>query len=177
MSRLLGKLWITAFAWLPLFASAKPPTTGNPAPAFSLKDQNGAQRQLADFRGKWLVLYFYPKNDTPGCTTEACSFRDGEAMISGLGAQVVGVSIDDSASHLEFSKKYSLPFPLLADTEGEVAARYGALTDFKVVKFAKRHTFLIDPQGVLRKSYTAVDPDTHAAEVLRDLKAMIALKQ
>lgn len=147
--------------------------TGSQAPGFALKDQQGALRQLADFRGKWLVLYFYPKDDTPACTTEACNFRDGQALISALGAQVVGVSVDDSVSHKDFAEKNQLPFPLLADTDGKVASQYGALSDWKIFKFAKRETFLIDPQGVVRKVYAKVDADTHAAEVLRDLKGLI----
>lgn len=145
---------------------------GSPAPAFSLPDQAGVVRQLADYRGRWLVLFFYPKNDTPGCTTEACNFRDGHVQFRTLGAEVVGVSVDDTASHLAFARKHSLPFTLLADSDGQVAARYGALTDLKVVRFAKRHTFLIDPEGVVRQRWTEVDPDTHAAEVASALKAL-----
>lgn len=125
---------------------------------------------LADYRGKWLVLYFYPKNDTPGCTTEACNFRDGYGQIKMLGAQVLGISVDDTASHLAFAKKYKLPFTLLADADGAVADRYGALTNLALIKFAKRQTFLIDPQGVIRQKWLKVDPDTHAAEVIAALK-------
>ncbi|GAA5157834.1 peroxiredoxin [Viridibacterium curvum] len=147
-------------------------TVGQPAPVFALKDQSGVMRSLEQFRGKWLVLYFYPKNDTPGCTTEACNFRDGQAFITGLGAQVVGVSIDESASHKAFAEKYKLPFPLLADAEGTVADRYGALSNWGVVRFAKRQTFIIDPRGVLRKIYRDVDADKHAQQVLDDLKAL-----
>jgi thioredoxin-dependent peroxiredoxin len=155
---------------------AQAPAVGSAAPSFSLKDQSGATRTLEQFRGKWLVLYFYPKNDTPGCTTEACNFRDGQTFISALGAQVVGVSIDESASHKAFAEKYKLPFPLLADADGAVAARYGALSNWGVVKFAKRQTFLIDPKGVVRKAYLDVDADTHAQQVLDDLKRLIAVK-
>ncbi len=154
-------------------AQAQVPTVGATAPDFSLHDQQGAVRKLSDFRGKWLVLYFYPKDETPGCTTEACSFRDGQALISALGAQVVGVSIDDSSSHSAFAENHQLPFPLLADTDGAVAARYGSLSDWKLMKFAKRQTFLIDPDGVVRKTYLKVDPDTHAAQVLADLHTFI----
>lgn len=157
-------------------ARAEAPAIGTPAPSFSLQDQSGATRTLESFRGKWLVLYFYPKNDTPGCTTEACNFRDGQAFIGSLGAQVVGVSIDNTDSHKAFAEKYKLPFPLLADVDGAVAQRYGALSNWGVVKFAKRQTFLIDPQGVVRKVYPKVDADKHAQEVLTDLKGLIGTK-
>ncbi|HSD36934.1 MAG TPA: peroxiredoxin [Rhodocyclaceae bacterium] len=167
--------WIAAFgvAGSALAAHAQTPAVGALAPEFTLADQQNKQRKLTDFRGKWLVLYFYPKDDTPACTTEACSFRDGQALISALGAQVVGVSIDDSSSHSAFAEKHKLPFPLLADADGGVAKRYGALSDWKVVKFAKRETFLIDPKGIVRKTYLNVDADTHAAQVLADLRGFI----
>jgi thioredoxin-dependent peroxiredoxin len=170
----LGK-WIASFfiAGTALGVHAQTPVVGAAAPEFSLQDQQSKQRKLSDFRGKWLVLYFYPKDDTPACTTEACSFRDGQALISALGAQVVGVSIDDSSSHSAFAEKHKLPFPLLADTDGSVAKRYGALSDWKVMKFAKRQTFLIDPKGIVRKAYLDVDADTHATQVLADLRGFI----
>lgn len=152
-------------------ARADSPAVGVAAPDFTLPDQQGKPHALADYRGKWLVLYFYPKNDTPGCTTEACSFRDGHAQIQALGAQVLGVSVDDTASHLAFAKKYKLPFTLLADADGAVADRYGALTNLALIKFAKRQTFLIDPQGVVRQRWLKVDPDAHVAEVIAALRA------
>ncbi|WP_374400085.1 peroxiredoxin [Niveibacterium sp.] len=151
-------------------ARADSPAVDQAAPGFTLPDQDGAMHALADYRGKWLVLYFYPKNDTPGCTTEACNFRDGYGQIKMLGAQVLGISVDDTASHLAFAKKYKLPFTLLADADGVVAERYGALTNLALIKFAKRQTFLIDPQGVIRQKWLKVDPDTHAAEVIAALK-------
>ena len=157
-----------------LTANAQTPAIGTSAPDFTLRDQQDKPRKLTEFRGKWLVLYFYPKDDTPACTTEACSFRDGQALISSLGAQMVGVSIDDASSHSAFAEKHKLPFPLLADTDGSVAARYGALSDWKFMKFAKRQTFLIDPKGVVRKAYLDVDADTHAAHVLADLRGFIS---
>ncbi|MDB5801568.1 MAG: alkyl hydroperoxide reductase/Thiol specific antioxidant/Mal allergen [Rhodocyclales bacterium] len=166
----ITRVFIAAFA---LTAQAQTPIVGTQAPDFSLHDQQGALRKLTDFRGKWLVLYFYPKDDTPGCTTEACSFRDGQALIGSLRAQVVGVSIDDASSHSAFAEKHKLPFPLLADTGGAVAARYGSLSDWKIMKFAKRQTFLIDPKGIVRKVYLDVDPDTHASQVLADLRGFI----
>lgn len=142
-----------------------------PAPDFRLQDQNGEWRSLADYRGQWVVLYFYPKDDTPGCTTEACNFRDDIYRFKAKGAAVLGVSLDDVASHKEFADKYELPFPLLADTDEQVARQYGVLTTLGPLKFAKRETFLIDPQGKVARHYTDVDPKAHAAEVLADLDA------
>ena len=145
---------------------------GQNAPDFELPDQQGKTRKLADWRGKWLVLYFYPKNDTPGCTTEACNFRDDWLLLQELGAEVVGISVDSSASHAAFAQKYKLPFPLLADAQGEVATRYGALSDWLVYKFAKRQTFVIDPQGRIARIYRSVDSDRHSAEIVADLRQL-----
>lgn len=152
--------------------AAEVPTAGSAAPGFSLSDQHGALRQLSEWRGKWLVLYFYPKDDTPGCTAEACSFRDDLQQIGKLGAQVVGVSIDAEASHKAFAEKYHLPFPLLADVNGEVAAKYGALSNWVVMKVAKRYTFLIDPAGNIAKVYLSVDTSRHSTEIVGDLKKL-----
>lgn len=149
-----------------------PPTPGAPAPDFSLPDAGGKVHRLADWRGKWLLLYFYPKDDTPGCTTEAMAFRDRHKQMADLKAEVVGVSLDDGPSHQAFAAKYQLPFTLLADREGTVARRYGALSDFRVVRFAKRYSFLIDPDGRVAKAYLKVDADRHADEVIADLKAL-----
>lgn len=149
---------------------------GQSALDFLLPDQDGKTRQLADWRGKWLVLYFYPKNDTPGCTTEACNFRDDWLLLQELGAAVVGLSVDTSASHAAFAQKYKLPFPLLADAQGEVAARYGALSDWWLFKFAKRQTFIIDPQGRIARIYRSVDSDKHSAEIVADLRQLRQLR-
>jgi len=148
------------------------PEVGKPAPDFNLPDQNGKQHMLKDYRGKWLVLYFYPKDDTPGCTQEACAFRDDLQQISELGAQVVGVSVDDSSSHAEFAKKYHLPFPLLADKTTETAARYGALMNLVFMKVARRYTFLIDPQGNVAKVYLSVETSRHSKQIIDDLKKL-----
>ena len=153
-------------------AQAATLATGQAAPEFELPDQQGKLRKLADWRGKWLVLYFYPKNDTPGCTTEACNFRDDWLLLQELGAAVVGVSVDTSASHAAFAQKYKLPFPLLADAKGEVASSYGALSDWWVYKFAKRQTFIVDPQGRIARIYRSVDSDKHSAEIVADLKQL-----
>lgn len=148
------------------------PKIGQPAPDFSLLDANSQTHKLTDYAGKWLVLYFYPKDDTPGCTTEACHFRDDLAQLEKLGAKVVGVSVDDSDSHAQFAKKYNLPFPLLSDKDGKVADSYGALMNLGIIKKAKRHTFLINPKGYVAKIYLSVDTSRHSQEIIDDLKKL-----
>lgn len=143
---------------------------------FRLQDQNGQWHTLEQHRGRWIALYFYPKDDTPGCTKEACSFRDSIVAFDEIGAVVLGVSLDDVQSHEKFAQKYSLPFPLLADTDGKVAEQYGVLGNMAGLKLAKRQTFLIDPEGRVVKHYGKVDPEKHSAEVLADLKALGAKK-
>ncbi len=150
------------------------PEVGKPAPDFNLPDQNGKYHTLREYRGKWLVLYFYPKDDTPGCTQEACAFRDDLNQISELGAQVVGVSVDDTDSHAEFAKKYHLPFPLLADKTAATADEYGALMNLWLIKFARRYTFLIDPQGNVSKVYLSVETSRHSKQIIDDLKKLAA---
>lgn len=145
---------------------------GDDAPTFTLPDSQGNQVNLSDYKGKWLVLYFYPKDDTPGCTAEACHFRDDFKFLESLGAKVVGVSIDDSFSHKKFAEKYNLPFPLLSDSSGEVASRYGALNNFLVIKLAKRYTYLINPQGKIAKIYLSIDTSKHSQEIIEDLKTL-----
>lgn len=155
-------------------AQAKPPLTeGAAAPSFSLKDQNHKTHRLEDYRGQWLVVYFYPKDDTPGCTKEACNFRDDIFKIRALNGVVLGISLDDSKSHEEFAKKYSLPFSLLADTDGEVSAAYNALTKFGPIKFSKRHSFIIGPDGIIKKVYRSVDTDRHSEQIINDLTSLI----
>ena len=153
-------------------AGAKALRRGQPAPDFRLPDQTGTLRSLADYRGHWLVLYFYPKDETPGCTTEACSFRDAVFGLQALGAQVLGVSVDSEGSHARFAEKYHLPFPLLADRDGTVARRYGVLWTFGPVKFAKRRTFIIDPQGNIAYVYRDVHPSEHAQQVIEELRRL-----
>ena len=153
-------------------AQATELTIGTSAPAFALKDQANQTRALADYRGRWVVLYFYPKDDTPGCTTEACNFRDDLGTLRALNVQVLGVSMDDSQSHARFAEKYRLPFPLLADTEGVATRAYGALWSLGPVKFAKRHSFIIDPAGRIAKIYRDVKPESHSRELQQDLKAL-----
>lgn len=151
---------------------ADQPRIGQAAPAFDLPDHLGKRHRLQDYAGHWVVLYFYPKNDTPGCTKEACSFRDDLFQIEKLGANVIGASVDDSDSHARFARKYNLPFPLLVDREGKLAESYGALTRLGPIKFAKRHTFLIDPQGKIARIYLSVDTSRHSQEIIDDLKQL-----
>ena len=155
--------------WMRLGYAGELPQVGQPAPLFSLPDQNGKVHSLDDDKGRWVVLYFYPKDDTPGCIQEACEFRDDLHKLTALGALVIGVSVDDSASHAEFARKYHLPFPLLADKDGRIADSYGALRNLGLIKFAKRYTFLIDPQGKIAKNYLKVDTSRHSTEIVDDL--------
>jgi peroxiredoxin Q/BCP len=153
--------------------AGEPPAVGSPAPDFRLQDQNGEWHALEDYRGSWLAVYFYPKNDTPGCTTEACNFRDNIYAFKAIGAAVVGISIDDVESHQKFSEKYKLPFVILADQTGATAEAYGVLRDWKLTKIAARQSFLVNPEGVIAKHYEDVDPDNHTQEVLADLEAFM----
>lgn len=146
---------------------------GQAAPDFRLQDQNGDWHSLEQYRGGWLALYFYPKDDTPGCTKEACGFRDNIFAFEALGASVVGISLDDVESHAEFAAKYSLPFPLLSDSGGDTAEAYGVLTRIVGMRMAKRQSFLIDPQGRIDKHYSKVNAATHSEEVLADLQARV----
>lgn len=151
-------------------AASKLPKAGDAAPTFSLVDQSGQIRKLEDYLGKWVVLYFYPKDDTPGCTKEACSFRDDLKQLEKLGAQIIGVSVDDSESHAKFASKYHLPFPLLADQDAKVAESYGAVNNLLIIKIAKRYTFLIDTSGKIARVYLDVDTSRHSQEIIDDLK-------
>jgi peroxiredoxin Q/BCP len=148
------------------------PKLGDKAPDFNLPNTKGDLVSLASLKGNWIVLYFYPRDDSPICTKQACSFRDDLHKLEKLGAKVVGVSVDDAESHAEFAKKYNLPFPLLSDKDGLVASKYGALTNLFIIKMAKRYTFLISPDGVLKKSYLSVDTSRHSQQIIDDLIVM-----
>ncbi len=165
-------LLIAIFGYRSYATAANGSRIDSNAPDFTLNDAKGNVHRLTDYRGKYLVLYFYPKDDTPGCTKEACHFRDDMAQLEKLGAKVVGISVDNSESHGKFADKYHLPFPLLADTEGKVAASYDALTNLLIIKIAKRHTFLIDPAGKIKKIYTSVNVSNHSQQIIDDLKAI-----
>ena len=147
---------------------------GQPAPEFELADQDGQLHSLEDYRDRWVVLYFYPKDETPGCTVEACEFRDNIFAFREMNAQILGVSLDDVESHKRFAENYSLPFPLLADSDGTAADAYGVKTKFAGMTLAKRQTFIIDPAGNIAKHYEKVDPATHSTDVLGDLKVLAA---
>jgi thioredoxin-dependent peroxiredoxin len=149
------------------------PSLGSKAPNFQLPDQAGQLHQLRDYQGKWLLLYFYPKDNTPGCTTEACELRDVWAEFAKYDAAVLGVSADSAESHAKFANKFNLPFPLLSDEGKATIKAYGVLAEKSMFgkKFLgiKRSSFLIDSQGKIAKIYENVKPATHAKEVLADL--------
>ena len=151
--------------------AAATPQDGQPAPDFKLQDQKGEWHSLDQTKGKWLVLYFYPKDFTPGCTTEVCQFRDDVLKLHKAGAEVYGVSLDDVKSHADFAEKYHVPFPLLSDHDQATAKAYGVLTFSPKmnISYAKRETFIIDPHGRIAKHYADVDPKENSAQVLADL--------
>ena len=148
---------------------------GDPAPDFQLKDAEGQTRTLADFAGQWVVLYFYPKDDTPGCTTEACAFRDSQSTYDDLNAAIVGVSPDDTDSHAKFADKYDLPFILLADTDKEACEAYGVWQEKKnygrTYMGVQRSTFLIDPDGKIARVWDKVKVKEHDDQVQEALQA------
>lgn len=147
------------------------------APNFTLADQDGREHSLTDYKGKWVLLYFYPKDDTAGCTIEACTIRDQFKDFKKIGAVVLGVSTDTVASHKKFATAYELPFTLLADVNKEVVGRYGVFGEKKFMgrtyMGTRRTSFLIDPKGKIAKVYEKVKPELHAAEVIVDLKLLV----
>jgi thioredoxin-dependent peroxiredoxin len=144
------------------------PSAGSAAPDFTLPSQEGSV-SLQDYRGKWVVLYFYPKDQTTGCTIEAHHFQADQSKYAQHNAVVLGVSLDSISSHKQFCAKEGLNFQLLADANHKVTSDYGALINFGPVKLAARHTFIIDPEGKIAKAYTSVDPKRHSAEILAEL--------
>jgi peroxiredoxin Q/BCP len=139
------------------------------APDFKLLDQDGRERSLSDFAGEYKVIYFYPKDDTPGCTKEACGIKDSYANFSRLNVPVIGISADSVASHKKFAEKYNLPFVLLSDPNKEIIKAYGA----KGGLFTKRISYLLDNNGVIVKGYKSVDPSTHAGEIIKDIESLL----
>jgi thioredoxin-dependent peroxiredoxin len=148
------------------------PQVGQSAPDFTLPSQDGSQISLHDFKGKWVVLYFYPKDGTPGCTIEAHNFQRDLAKYEQNRAVIVGVSVDSTNSHREFCGKQGLTFKLLADTGKTVSRQYGSLTNLLGYKISSRNTFLVNPEGRIAKMWTGVDPGRHSAEVLAVLAQM-----
>jgi len=174
MFRLAGK-WIGGFLVLLGISTAARAdfSVGDPAPDFRLQDQGGEWHALEQYRGQWVVLYFYPKDDTPGCTKEACAFRDNIFAFEEIGAVILGVSLDDVASHEAFAEKYSLPFSLLSDADAQMAKDYGVLQTLGPLRFAKRQSFIIDPDGNVARHYAEVDAANHSKQVLADLEVLM----
>ncbi len=164
-------LIVTALLALPFTASASE-FVGQLAPNFKLMSQNGSYKSLEDYKGQWLVLYFYPKNNTPGCTTEAKKFRDNYEKFKAINAEIVGVSLDDNESHKGFSKQYQLPFDILSDTKKSAAESYKVLGGFGPVEYTKRETFIIDPAGGIVYHFEKVSPSEHATNVMAKLKEL-----
>jgi thioredoxin-dependent peroxiredoxin len=154
----------------------QPPTVGSPAPAFTLPNQEGAQVSLDQFKGKWIVLYFYPKDFTSGCTIEAHNFQRDIDKYTEKGAVILGVSVDNVDSHKGFCTKEGLNFKLLADPSHAVVQKYGSVMEYNGMTLAARNTFLIDPTGVIRKVYLKVSPQGHSEEVLADLQQLQSAK-
>ena len=166
------KLRVLALALLlspVLSAAASIPGTGTTAPGFTLPSQDGTSLSLDQFHGKWVVLYFYPKDMTSGCTLEAHNFERDQQKYLAKNAVILGVSVDSVDSHKKFCTKEGLNFKLLSDADHKVTEQYGSLTNLGVLKFASRHTFLINPEGKIAKVYTDVDPKKHSDEVLAAL--------
>ena len=154
----------------------QPPAAGTPAPTFTLPNQEGAPISLDQFKGKWVVLYFYPKDFTSGCTLEAHNFQRDLDKYTAKNAVIVGVSVDNVDSHKSFCTKEGLNFKLLADSDHAVVQKYGSIMEYNGMTLAARNTFLIDPTGVIRKVYTKVSPQGHSEEVLADLQQLQSTK-
>ena len=171
----MRKIFLTAIIALATFGlmsaaeTQQQPAVGAPAPDFSLTSSDGSQVSLKDYRGKWVILYFYPKDFTSGCTLEAKNFQRDLAQYQAADATILGVSVDSAQSHKDFCAKEGLNFKLLSDPGGEVAGKYGSAMEYKGAKMAARNTFLINPKGEIAKVYTGVKPAGHSEEVLKDL--------
>lgn len=173
LALLLGAGWAGSRALAaraPAAEDASMPAVGQTAPGFTLPSQTGQPMSLSQFRGKWVVLYFYPKDMTSGCTIEAHNFEQDQTKYHSLHAVVIGISVDSVKSHQEFCAKDGLNFHLLSDTNKNVVAEYGSLGNYGAFKIAKRNTFLINPEGRIVKVWTAVDPSHHSTEVLAALQ-------
>ena len=174
MMKQIGRLALVSMLAVLLVSTvfgASIPAVGSSAPDFTLNSQDGNPVSLSQFRGKWVVLYFYPRDMTKGCTIEAHNFQRDQPKFQALNAAVLGVSVDDTKSHQEFCTKEGLTFKLLSDTDHKVSEEYGSLTNMGVVKYSKRHTFIINPEGRIVQVYTDVDADInqHSEQVLGEL--------
>ncbi len=176
--KIIFSLLAVMFLVIGIFAAdqVQPPSAGTIAPKFSLPNQEGQQVSLEQFKGKWVVLYFYPKDFTSGCTIEAHNFQRDIDKYTQMNAVIVGVSVDDVNSHKGFCAKEGLNFKLLADPNHEVVQKYGSVMEYNGNVLAARNTFLIDPSGVIRKVYVKVNPQSHSQEVLADLGMLEAAK-
>jgi peroxiredoxin Q/BCP len=174
--RLAAALLAGSFALLAAGApAAAGPDVGAAAPAFKLQDQTGRWHTLEEYRGKWLVLYFYPKDNTPGCTTQACELRDNIFAFRKIGATIIGISVDDVASHKEFAEEHGLPFTILADPTKQTARDYGVLVKMMgIFDVAQRDTFIVDPAGRIARHFAKVEPKGHSELVLRELATLQA---
>jgi peroxiredoxin Q/BCP len=166
VSAIVAVIALIGILGMALRAGDKTPAVGSGAPDFTLNSQDGKSISLHDYKGKWVVLYFYPKDMTSGCTMEAHNFQRDLAKYDAKNAVILGVSVQDEKSHQEFCAKESLTFKLLADTKKEVSEKYDSVMNLGVMKLSSRHTFLIDPNGVIRKVWTSVDVKTHSDDVL-----------
>jgi len=172
LRRTLVTALLAATASVCALAADQSPAEGKKAPDFKLQDQKGDWHSLKEYHGKWVVLYFYPKDETSGCTTQACELRDNIFAFRKANAVILGVSADDVASHKEFAENHSLPFTILADPNKEVIKKYGVLWSPKPgVELASRQTFLIDPKGKIVKHWDKVDPKGHSDMVLAEIKS------
>jgi peroxiredoxin Q/BCP len=166
---LIAAIVVVAAVMPLLLWAASAPSVGSLAPDFTLPSQAGTLVSLKDFRGQWVVLYFYPKDFSSGCTIEAHNFQRDQPQYQQRHVVVLGVSVDSADSHKQFCTKEGLNFKLLADTDHKVSSAYGSLTNLGLVKFASRHTFIIDPEGRVAKVFTEVNPNQHSEEVLAAL--------
>ncbi len=163
---------ITVLLLLVNFMAVAGSMQGQPAPVFNLKDQNGQSHQLADYQGQWLVLYFYPKDGTSGCTVEANAFKDNYQKLKAMNTEVLGISLDDAESHRKFIAEHDLPFNLLVDSDKVMSRTYGVDGGAAFFSYAKRQTFIVNPEGVIVKHFEEVDPNTHVDEVLKALNEL-----
>lgn len=167
--KILGLIVVAAMLMVVAVPAAEAPTAGTKAPDFTLRSQEGKTVSLHDFKGKWVVLYFYPKDMTPGCTIEAHNFQADQAKYDKANAAILGVSVDSVDSHVEFCTKENLTFKMLSDEKHQVVNTYGSTQKFGTTEVAARNTFLVDPQGTIRKVFLNVNPSPHSAEVLMAL--------